>query len=58
MSTELELVCCVCTEDFLVTLEAYTDRRNVVCCPCCGSTELLRLVYDADDPVRQRGLVA
>jgi hypothetical protein len=43
MSTELELVCTVCDEVFLVGTAARKDPRFIVTCPRCGSTDLLRV---------------
>jgi DNA-directed RNA polymerase subunit RPC12/RpoP len=46
MSPTIDLACLVCTEEFLVPLARFTDHARVVQCPCCGSTELVPLVFD------------
>ena len=43
MSRQVELVCTVCTEVFLVPIGVYHAHVGVVPCPCCGSTDLVLL---------------
>jgi hypothetical protein len=43
MSERVELACTVCTEEFVVPIEAYKAHCSVVLCPCCGSTDLVLL---------------
>ncbi len=43
MSRQVELVCTVCTEVFLVPIGVYRAHVGVVPCPCCGSTDLVLL---------------
>jgi DNA-directed RNA polymerase subunit RPC12/RpoP len=53
MSPTIDLACLVCTEEFMVPLAHLTDPARVVQCPCCGSTELVPLVFD--EPAAQPG---
>jgi hypothetical protein len=46
MSARIDLACTVCTEEFVIPAETYADRSQVVQCPCCGSTDLVPLVFD------------
>jgi hypothetical protein len=46
MSAKIDLACTVCTEEFVVPIEVYKAHSSVVQCPCCGSTDLVLLVYD------------
>ena len=43
MNRLVHLVCTVCAEEFLVTIEMYRYHSGVVWCPCCGSTDLVLL---------------
>ena len=46
MSARIDLACDVCTEEFVVPIEVYRAHSGVVQCPCCGSTDLVLLVFD------------
>jgi|GEM_PF-1206010 len=46
MSARIDLACDVCGEEFLVPAEVYAANPCVVLCPCCGSTDLILLVFD------------
>jgi hypothetical protein len=46
MSVRIELACTVCSEEFIVPIEVYKAHSSVVQCPCCGSTDLVLLVFD------------
>jgi len=46
MSARIEFACDVCTEEFVVPIEACKAHSGVVQCPCCGSTDLVLLVFD------------
>ncbi len=46
MSAKIDLACAVCTEEFVIPVETYVDHSQVVQCPCCGSTDLVPLVFD------------
>ena len=46
MSARIDLACAVCSEEFVIPIETYVDHSRVVQCPCCGSTELVPLVFD------------
>ena len=41
MSERIELVCLVCTEEFVISCAQWTDPSRVLLCPCCGSTDVL-----------------
>ncbi len=41
MSDRIELVCIVCTEEFVISSAQWTDPSRVLLCPCCGSTDVL-----------------
>jgi hypothetical protein len=46
VSAKIDLSCTVCGEDFAVSVEVYNAHSSVVLCPCCGSTDLVLLVFD------------
>ena len=46
MTARIDLACEVCTEEFVVPIEVYEAYSSVVQCPCCGSTDLILLVFD------------
>ena len=46
MSARIDLACTVCSEEFVVPVEVYNAHSSVVLCPCCGSTDLVLLVFD------------
>jgi hypothetical protein len=46
MSVRIDLACTVCSGEFVVPIEAYKAHSSVVHCPCCGSTDLVLLVFD------------
>ena len=46
MTARIDLACEVCTEEFAVPIEVYEAYSSVVQCPCCGSTDLILLVFD------------
>ena len=46
MSARIDLACEVCTEEFVVPIEVFEAYSSVVQCPCCGSTDLILLVWD------------
>jgi DNA-directed RNA polymerase subunit RPC12/RpoP len=48
MATDPVYVCSECDEAFSATVEARTDRRFVITCPQCGSTELARVATDEE----------
>ena len=43
MSTEVDLACTVCAEEFSVPIEVYRAYSGIVPCPCCESTDLVLL---------------
>jgi len=43
MSSQVDLACSVCGEEFLVPVGMYERHSAVVFCPCCGSTDLMLL---------------
>jgi hypothetical protein len=46
MSARIDLACAVCNVEFVVPIEVYKALSSVVQCPCCGSTDLILLVFD------------
>ncbi len=46
MSARIDLACTVCDEEFVVPVEVYKALSSVVQCPCCGSTDLMLMVFD------------
>ncbi len=58
MSRQVELVCTVCTEGFLVPIGVYHAYVGVVPCPCCGSTDLVLLGESEEVVGRCRPLTA
>jgi hypothetical protein len=46
MSARIDVACAVCTEEFVIPIETWVDHGQVVQCPCCGSTDLVPLVFD------------
>jgi uncharacterized Zn finger protein len=46
MSVRIDLACTVCSEEFVVPIKVYKAHSSVVHCPCCGSTDLVLLVFD------------
>ncbi len=41
MDDRIELVCIVCTEEFVISSAQWTDPSRVLLCPCCGSTDVV-----------------
>ncbi len=46
MSARIDLACMVCAEEFVISAETYGDHSQAGQCPCCGSTDLVPLVFD------------
>jgi hypothetical protein len=46
MSARIDLACAVRTEELVIPVETHVDHSQVVQCPCCGSTDLVPLVFD------------
>lgn len=47
MSKQIDLACTMCTEEFLVPSGVYIAHYGALACPCCGSTDLIRLGVSA-----------
>ena len=45
MNDRVDLLCDVCGEEFLVSVEVYSANSCVVHCPCCGATDLVLLGF-------------
>jgi len=58
MSAGIDLACTVCSEEFVVPAEVYRAHSSVVQCPCCGSTDLVLLVFDEGTTRRMDGAAA
>lgn len=52
MTDDVDFACPVCSEEFIVSAEAYRALSSVVQCPCCGSTDLVLLVLDEEAALR------
>jgi putative FmdB family regulatory protein len=40
----IEYVCTDCDEEFAVSIAQWADADRVLLCPCCGSTDLARII--------------
>ena len=58
MSARIDLACMVCAEEFVISAETYGDHSQVVQCPCCGSTDLVPLVFDEGVTLSLRAFAA
>jgi ribosomal protein S27E len=43
MSSQVDLACSLCGEEFLVPVGIYRSPSHIVFCPCCGNTDLALL---------------
>lgn len=43
-----EFACTVCSEDFVLTGGRLRDASWVLACPCCGSTDVVRVTWEDD----------
>jgi len=46
MSVRIDLECTVWEEEFIVPIEVCKAHSSVAPCPCCGSADLVLLVFD------------
>jgi len=40
MSSQVDLSCSMCGEEFLLPVGIYRSHAHIVFCPCCGNTDL------------------
>ncbi len=48
MTDRPEFACTVCGEDFVLTCRHLGDPLCILACPCCGSTDVVRVSWDEE----------